>query len=58
MSTTIKYRILAGKKLADDIRSLAKEMNIDLSKADEKKTEKYLKVVPSLSEIIVKARKR
>ena len=29
---------MKGKRLADDIRKLAKEMNIDLSKADEKKT--------------------
>lgn len=50
MSTTTEYRVLKGKRLADDIRSLAKKMNIDLSKADEKKTEIYLRRVPSLSE--------
>ena len=50
--------VLKGKRLADDIRSLAKEMNIDLSKANEKKTEIYLRRVPSRSKRIVKARKR
>lgn len=48
--------VLKGKRLADDIRSLAREMNVDLSKADEKKTEKYLKRTPSLSKRIVKMR--
>jgi hypothetical protein len=48
--------VLKGKKLADEIRSLAKEMNIDLSKADEEKTEYYLERVPSLSKKIVKMR--
>ena len=35
--------VLKGKKLADDITNLAKELNIDLSKADYKKTKRYLR---------------
>jgi hypothetical protein len=55
MSTT---QVLKGRKLADDIRNLAKELNIDLSKADEQKTEQYLRKYSSLSKKIVKARKK
>ena len=33
---------LKGKKLAKEIRDLARRLNVDLSKADEKKTEEYL----------------
>jgi hypothetical protein len=50
--------VLKGKKLEKDIKSLAKEMNLDLSKADTKKTKVYLKKVPSLSKIIIRNRKR
>lgn len=51
-------QMLKGKKLAEDIRHLAKELDIDLSKADDQKTEQYLRKYPSLSKKIVKARKR
>jgi hypothetical protein len=55
-ATMSTAEVLKGKELADDIRNLAKEMNIDLSKADEKKTENYLRKIPSLSRKIVKMR--
>jgi hypothetical protein len=51
-------QVINPKKLERDIRNLAKEMKIDLSKADDKKTKTYLRKVPSLSRIIIENRRK
>jgi hypothetical protein len=51
-------QVIKPKKLEKDIKNLAKEMKIDLSKADDKKTEAYLRKVPSLSRRIIENRRK
>ncbi|MGA7897730.1 MAG: hypothetical protein WCA39_02590 [Nitrososphaeraceae archaeon] len=53
-----QVQVLSGKELRKEIRALARRMNVDLSKADQKKTEEYLKDFPSLSKRIIKTRNR
>jgi hypothetical protein len=54
--STAGTKVLRGKKLRNDIRRLAKTMKIDLSKADDKKTEHYLSKFPSLSKTVRRMR--
>lgn len=53
-----RVRVLKGKRLANDIRGLARRLNVDLSKADDRETERILRKTPSLSRAVVKMRLR
>ena len=45
-----------GKILANDLKEIAKRLNINLEKADKDRTAKILKRISSLSDEIVKMR--
>jgi hypothetical protein len=55
-NTTV--RVLKGKRLANDIRGLARRLGVDLSKADDEETERILRKTSSLSRAVVKMRQR
>jgi hypothetical protein len=52
----VSIKNLDGKTLANDLKKLAKRLNIDLEKADKNKTTKILGRISSLSDEIVKTR--
>lgn len=55
---TASIRTLTSQEMVKYIKDIAKSLNIDLSQADRKETEKILRKVPSLSKEIVRSRHR
>lgn len=55
---TARIKTLKSQEMAKYIKDIAKSLNIDLSQADRKETEKILRKIPSLSKEIVRSRHR